>query len=251
MCSIERVLSVRRSAMRADVSTESEDIVGLVNWAWVGILATDLRLTFGFFSFTVTGSHSIDSSIVSTIMLIIQFKFFFLTLGLETCVEQVSVEALRDLDSSDRVSLVFFSRVLSIIFSGIDCFTLRFCQNIATVSWKAVEGLWTAKLKMPLCYATAIWKSIQVSPRHLSFKEQFICQTINCKCCQSRWSRPAVCGYNYGRDGHKNQPHVLCRLLSRHLAWSIHKERNTVKAFFEFSDSKFVKPTQQAGYCSF
>lgn len=88
-----------------------------------------LRLTFGFFSFIVTGSHSTVSSIVSTIMFIIQFNFFFLRFVLGICVTQDSVEVLTDLSSSSSLG-----PVLPTISSGIDSFILRFCQNIATVN---------------------------------------------------------------------------------------------------------------------
>lgn len=61
-----------------------------------------------------------------------QFSFFFLTAGVDNCVEQVSVEEPNDLS----VSLGPLSAVsrLAVMFSntssGIDSLTLRFCQNI-------------------------------------------------------------------------------------------------------------------------
>lgn len=97
-------------------------------------LSTDRRLTFGFLSFTVTGSHSTVSSIVSMIIFMTQFNFFLLTLGLDICVELVSV--LADPDPSESLQFSSDKRlVLSIISSGIDSFTLRFCQNIWYDEW--------------------------------------------------------------------------------------------------------------------
>lgn len=66
-------------------------------------------------------------------MFITQFSFFFFKLGLDNCVEDVSVDEPSDFDPFVSVlpSFVLPSRVLSNISSGIDCFILRLCQNIA------------------------------------------------------------------------------------------------------------------------
>lgn len=70
------------------------------------------------------------SSIVSTIVFITQFNFFLLLAG-EIWVEAVSVEALNELEQELSLSSsARLTRVLSIISSGIDSLTLRFCQNI-------------------------------------------------------------------------------------------------------------------------
>lgn len=109
-------------------------LVSIIGWTDRRLATDSKRLTFGVFSFIVTGSHCMFSSIVSTIMFIIQFNFFLLTVGLDSCVAQVSAELPIELVLFCLLASLFaatlLTRVLSTISSGIDCFTLRFCQNI-------------------------------------------------------------------------------------------------------------------------
>lgn len=102
-------------------------------------------LTFGFFNLIVTGSHSTCSSIVSTIMFIIQFNFFFLILGHDTCVEFVSVELLNEVISSSFVSKSSSVPLVCSfcnIFSGTNSFILRFCQNTFNLKTRCT---WTSR----------------------------------------------------------------------------------------------------------
>lgn len=123
---IHQVLACNHRSICFDRKQRRIIIVSITEWE---VLATGARLTFGFFSFTVTGSHSTVSSMVSTIMFIIQFNFFFRRPGLESLVSRVSAELALDLISAS-VCVVSLARVPSIISSGIDSLTLRFCQNI-------------------------------------------------------------------------------------------------------------------------